>query len=59
MMNAKNTIIMMTKDTEEAFIFGSKYINLGLGGIYIIYIKIHKKGYSLNVYIILFYHYNE
>jgi hypothetical protein len=50
---------MMTKDTEEAFIFGSKYINLGLGGIYIIYIKIHKKGYSLNVYIILFYHCNE
>ena len=29
MINAKNTIIIITKDTEDAFIFGSKYINFG------------------------------
>ena len=54
MIYAKNTIIIITKDTDEAFIFGSKYINCCLGGIYNIYIKIHKKGYRFNVYIILF-----
>jgi ABC-type proline/glycine betaine transport system ATPase subunit len=29
MINAKNTIIIITKDTDDAFILGSKYINFG------------------------------